>query len=246
VQQNRVIILAVAAVVAVLAIGYAGFTLLAKDGSPLASAQSPEAAAKAHAAMAEKVMAAVGPLGDQALGDKNAPVTVVEYGSLTCSHCSDFNKESFPELKSKYIDTGKVRYILREFSYDEYATSAFMLARCAGNDRYFGFVDVLFRKQEQWAYSEDPMAGLLALAKQGGFTDATFDACMKNDAIFAHVEKVTTSGRNEFGVESTPTFFVNGEKVEGALPFSQFENIVKKHLPPEKAQSTSPTPAKAK
>ncbi len=228
-QQNRVVILIVAAV-AVLALGFVGFKLLGNKNDPVA-----EAAANAgpvdQGSFAQKVLAGAGPLGDMELGAKDAPVTVIEYASLTCSHCAQFNADAFPQLKTNYIDTGKVRYILREFPYDEFATSAFMLSRCAGKERYFGFVDVLFHKQAEWAFSENPMVGLLAIAKQGGFSEGTFDACMKNAPIFEHVKDVATRARKEFGVSSTPTFFVNGEKIEGALPFPEFEAVVKKHIP---------------
>ena len=233
-QQNRVVILVAAAVIAVLALGFIGFKLLGNDSDPVAEAAGNAAIPEEAAITAQKILAAVGPLGDMELGSKDAPVTVIEYASLTCSHCAEFDKGSFPLLKSNYIDTGKVRYILREFSYDEFATSAFMLSRCAGKERYFGFIDVLFKKQAEWAFTENSIAGLRAIAKQGGFSQGTFDACMANQQIFNHVKEVVTRGRKEFGIESTPTFFVNGEKVEGALPFPQFEEVIKKHLPAAK------------
>jgi len=231
VQQNKVVIYVVAAAVAALVLGFVGFKVLENDGDPVAQAASSSSAGAETTA--EKIMAAVGPLGDMEMGSKDAPVVIVEYASLTCSHCAEFDKTTLPPLKANYIDTGKVRYILREFPYDEFATSAFMLSRCAGKERYFGFVDVLFKKQAEWAYSENPLAGLLAISKQGGFSEGSFDACMKNQQIFEHIRDVATRGRTEFGVASTPTFFVNGEKVEGALPYAEFEKVVQKHLPAE-------------
>src|SRR5690606_28511649 len=130
------------------------------------------------------------------------PITVIEYASLTCSHCAEFDKDTLPLLKTNYIDTGKVRYILREFPYDEFATSAFMLSRCAGEERYFGFVDILFKKQAEWAFTENPIEGLLAIAKQGGFSEGSFDACMNNRQIFQHISDVATKAKKEFKVKS--------------------------------------------
>src|SRR5262249_60111293 len=117
---------------------------------------------------AEAELMQPGPLGDEVLGDEKAPVTVIEYASMTCPHCAHFALTTFPQLKEKYIDTGKVKYILREFPFDPVAAGAFMLARCAGGkDKYYAMVDLLFRTQATWA-GESPPAPMLNVVKQAG------------------------------------------------------------------------------
>lgn len=225
-NQNRVIAIAAAAVLAVAVLGFFGYrTFHTKD--VLASGPADPSNQTAF----QKELAVPGPLGDMTMGDKNAPITVYEYASLTCSHCADFSMHTFPEVKKNYIDTGKVYYVLRDFPFDPIATAAFMLSHCAGPERYFGFVSVLFSTQPQWAFVEQPMEALKALAKQGGFSDEKFDACMKDQAVFDHVKTVAQRGAEKFGVNSTPTFFINGEKVAGAIPYDDFDKILKKHLP---------------
>lgn len=224
-KQNRVIAIAVAAVLAVIVLGYVGYRAFgSKDPLETASLDADKSAI-------EKELAVPGPLGDMSMGDKNAPVRVYEYASLTCSHCAEFNKDTFPKFKKAYIDTGKVFYTLRDFPFDPIATAAYMLAHCAGPERYFGFVDVLFSTQTQWAFVETPMEALKGIARQGGFSEEKFDACMKDEKIFDHVKAVAQRGASEFGVRSTPTFFINGEKIEGAIPWAEFEPLLKKHLP---------------
>jgi len=120
-------------------------------------------------------------LPEMAMGDEKAPVTIIEYASMTCPHCAHFQETTFPEIKKRYIDTGKVRWIFREFPLDNLAAAAFMLARCAGkddNEKYFALVDTLFRQQRQWAV-EKPIPPLLAIAKQAGLTEQSFNACRR-------------------------------------------------------------------
>ena len=146
------------------------------------------------------------------MGDDKAPVTVIEYASMTCPHCAHFQETTFPELKKRYIDTGKVRYIFREFPLDNLAAAAFMLARCAGKDdknKYFALIDTLFRQQRQWAV-EKPIPPLLAIAKQAGFTEKTFNACLANQKVLDGIESVRMRAVDKFKVQSTPTFFING------------------------------------
>lgn len=237
-NQNRVIAIAVATVLAVAVLGFVGYRSFASK-DPLATAAN-----GGDVSALEKELAVPGPLGDMSLGDKNAPVKVYEYASLTCSHCAEFNKDTFPSFKKDYIDTGKVYYTLRDFPFDPIATAAYMLAHCAGPERYFGFVDVLFSTQTQWAFVETPMEALKGIARQGGFSEEKFDACMKDEKIFDHVKATAQRGSTEFGVRSTPTFFINGEKVEGAIPYSEFEPILKKHLPGgDKSAGETPAPS---
>ena len=154
-------------------------------------------------------------LPDMVMGNDKAPVTIIEYASMTCPHCAHFQETTFPELKKRYIDTGKVRYIFREFPLDTPGGAAFMLARCAGeNDqgKYFAMVDTLFRQQRQWAV-EKPMPPLLAIAKQAGFTEQSFNACLANQKLLDGIESVRQRAIDKFKVQSTPTFFINGDSL---------------------------------
>lgn len=172
-----------------------------------------------------------GPLGEKALGDPAAPVTIVEYASMTCSHCASFHKDTYPQLKEKYIDTGKVYFIFREFPLDPVATAGFMLARCVPEDQYFTFVDALFKNQQVWAFTDDRIGGLTKMAKQAGLTQEKFEQCLTNQELLDGVNWVKERGVEEFDVSSTPTFFINGEIIRGALPFEEFEKKIAPLLP---------------
>lgn len=171
-------------------------------------------------------LAVPGPLGDIEIGNKNAKVTVIEYASLTCSHCATFHDKTWPALKQKWIDTGKVRFILREFPLDPLATAAFMLARCGGNDKYYPMVDLLFSQQKNWAFSNKPVEALLSLAKQAGFSQESFEACLKNQQIYDAVNAVRDRAAQKLGVSSTPTFFINGQVQRGAMTVEEFDKIL--------------------
>lgn len=163
-------------------------------------------------------------LPDIWMGKADAPVTIIEYASMTCPHCAHFHEESMPVLKSKYIDTGKVRFTLREFPFDPLATAAFMLARCSG-DKRDAVVDLLFAQQKAWAYSDKPLQGLTTLAKQTGMDQAAFDACLKDQKMYENVNAVRDRAQ-KFGVDSTPTFYINGKKVSGALTPDELEKAI--------------------
>ena len=166
-----------------------------------------------------------GPLGEQALGKADAPVTIIEYASMTCSHCAAFHNKTYPELKKRYIDTGKVRYIMREFPLDPLAAGAFMLARCAGDGKYFPLIETLFNQQGQWV-TQRPIEPLFAIARQAGFTRQTFDACLKDSKMLEGIEAVRNRGTEKFGVQSTPTFFINGQVHRGALTIEDLEKVI--------------------
>lgn len=167
-----------------------------------------------------------GPLEDMTMGDPSAPVSVIEYASLTCSHCAHFETESFPHLKEEYIDTGKVYYIFREFPLDQLAFAASVLARCSDKDKFFDINQLFFEKQRQWAFTQDPLGNLKAMAKQIGFNDKTFEECLSNQEILDGVSASRERANKEFGVNSTPTFFINGEKHPGALTVEQLDEII--------------------
>lgn len=184
------------------------------------------ALAQAPASVTVSDLAVVGPLGDAVMGSADAKVTIIEYASLTCSHCAKFHKETLPDLKTKYIDTGKARYVLREFPLDPLATAGFMAARCATGGKYYAVVDLLFQQQANWAFVEKPLAALVNTLKQAGFTQETVEACLKRDEIYAAVNEVKNRGAEKLGVSSTPTFFINGQKHSGALGMAEFDKIL--------------------
>ena len=171
-----------------------------------------------------------GPLGERELGNADAPVTIIEYSSLTCGHCANFHNTTFKELKKAYIDTGKVHYIFREFPFDATAAGGFMLAHCAPADKYFSVLDLMFRTQRDWAYTKNPYEALLKLGKQIGLTESEVNACLTNQKILDGVTEVRDHGAKKLTVDATPTFFINGEKVSGALSFEEFKKYIEKNL----------------
>lgn len=171
-----------------------------------------------------------GPLGEMVLGDEKAPVTIIEYASATCPHCANFHKGTFKVLKGKYIDTGKVRFVFREFPFDNPSLAAFMMARCAPKDKYFPMIDILFEQQRKWASQGADVRGeLFNIARLGGFTEKTFDECLKNEEIAKGVIAVRDTGM-QLGVASTPSFFVNGVLMRGNNGIAQFDAMIKSHL----------------
>jgi protein-disulfide isomerase len=172
---------------------------------------------------------APGALPEQVLGAAEAPVTIVEYASMTCSHCAAFHEKTYPELKKRYIDTGKVRFIFREFPLDPLAAAGFMLARCAGDGKYFPMVETLFHQQRDWAVQK-PLPPLQAIARQAGFTQQSFEQCLANQKLLEDIEKVRERATAKFGVNSTPTFFINGKKMTGALSIEDMEKEIQPYL----------------
>lgn len=167
-----------------------------------------------------------GPLGEKTMGDSNAPVQIIEYASMTCGHCAIFHNTIFPALKENYIDTGKVYFILREFPLDPLSAGAFMLARCAGDTRYFTFIDELFKLQGTWTRTNDPVSALFNISRQAGFTQETFDSCLSNQRLLDGVNWVKNRAETNFDVRSTPTFFINGEMRRGVQSYEVLESII--------------------
>ena len=172
------------------------------------------------------------PLGEMIMGAENAPVTIVEYASMTCSHCASFAVTTLPELKKRYIDAGKVRYILREFPLDPLAAAGFMLARCASQSdatKYFALVDTLFHQQNVWVVQK-PIEPLKTIARQAGLSEQAFDACLANQGMLDKIEAVRKQASEKLGVTSTPTFFINGEKRPGALTIEELTKAIEPYL----------------
>ncbi len=163
-------------------------------------------------------------LGDMALGaEEGAKVTIIEYASATCPHCAAYHKDAWKKLKPEYVDTKKIRYIFREFPTNDAALAAFMIARSAPKESYFPLLDVFFDTLETWTKS--PAEGLFNIARQAGFTQAKFDETLKNEALAKSILDIREDGA-KFGVQGTPTFFINGEKFEGERTFEAFKAAI--------------------
>ncbi|MBC2772849.1 DsbA family protein [Rhizobium sp. AQ_MP] len=171
-----------------------------------------------------------GPLKEMALGDPNAPVKIIEYMSMTCPHCAHFHENTFEAIKTKYVDTGKVYFVLREFPFpqDTASLAAFMLARCTTEDRFFPFVSTLLKQQRTWAAPADGdvRGAMLQMSKLAGFTQESFDACLTNAKLAGDVSAVRDRGAQEFGVQSTPTFLINGKAYSGDMSVDSMSALI--------------------
>jgi len=167
-----------------------------------------------------------GPLGDKILGDENAPVTIVEYASMTCGHCANFHKTTWPALKEQYVDTGKVRFIFREFPLNNEAYAMSMLARCAPADKYFEIVDIMFEQLRSGALSGEFLPALTSLSKQIGYTQESFNECLTDQGLLDALAAEADRASQRFGVKSTPTFFINGELHSGAMSIEKMGEII--------------------
>jgi protein-disulfide isomerase len=163
---------------------------------------------------------------EEALGDPNAPVTIIEYASLTCPHCAHFQKDVLPKLKERYIATGKVRLVYRDFPLDQRALAAAILAHCAGPERYFGFVDVLFQTQESWAGADDYLAALKRIGKLGGLTEKQMDACFADQDLTNRILQSRLDAQSQHDVSSTPTFIIDGKAYAGARSIDEFASLI--------------------
>lgn len=163
-------------------------------------------------------------LPDMALGPKDAAVTITEYASMTCPHCAVFNEQVFPKIKKEYIDTNKVRYIFREFPLDIKAAAGSMLSRCIAQDdapKYFAVTDMLFRQQNDWVM-KNTTETLTRIGKQAGLTQQQVEACLKDQALLDKIAADQKYASDVLKVDSTPTFFINGEKIKGETSFEEF------------------------
>ena len=204
-MRNMLIVAGGAVAVAAIAAGvYFGTRPPAAGPTPVAVAAAPDKTA----------LLAVLPT-DHVLGDPKAPITLLEYASFTCPHCAHFHTQILPELKKKWIDTGKVKLIYRDFPLDQVAAKAAQIAECAGNDRYFGVIDLIFRGQPQWATAQDPIADLAKPLRIAGLGENEIKACLANDAMMNAVLNDYRSGET-LGVNATPTLFIGGKLYRGS------------------------------
>lgn len=190
------------------------------------AATTARAEAKAVGKIPLEELMAPNALPDIVEGAAGAPVTIVEYASMTCSHCAAFHNDVYPALKKDFIDAGKAKFILREFPLDPLATAAFMLARELGDDKRDAAIDLLFAQQKNWAFVDKPLDGLANVVKQTGIGQERFETILKDQALFDKVNKVRDRANEKFGVNSTPTFFINGEKYTGEIKIDDFARII--------------------
>lgn len=192
---------------------------------------------------------------DIALGKPDAPVTIFEFASLTCPHCAEFDAETLPQVRANWIDAGKARLIYRDYPLDQNALKAAIVARCAPEGQFFNFIDVLFKNQANWAEGspDEVTQALLRIARLGGISEERFNACLNDKALSDRILDERLTAQNQYGVNSTPTFFVNGKKVVGALPYEQFDQELAAAMPGgapiasatpgPSTQATAPLPA---
>ena len=214
----------------------------ANEGSPSDSDSTPKPTqvvqaqlAQAQAKASTQVAQAAeknDPLSERVLGDPNAPITILEYSSLTCPHCATFHANTLPQLKKDYIDTGKVKLVFRDFPFDRAALQASMLARCSNPERYFGFLDVLFKSQNKWAGASDPAQALAQTGKLAGVGDQQFKECLANEALANKLIERRLEAEQKYQVQSTPTFVImrgdTVEKIVGAQPIAEFARVIDK------------------
>ena len=162
--------------------------------------------------------------GDHVLGDPNAPITMIEYASLTCPHCAHFSTQILPAVKKKWIDTGKVKLVYRDFPLDQIAAKAAQIAECAAKDRYFGVIDLIFAGQQTWATASDPIAELAKPLRIAGMGENEIKACLANEAMSNAVIADYKSGE-ALGVNSTPTLIINGQLYPGARSVEELDGV---------------------
>ncbi|CAN5144871.1 DsbA family protein [soil metagenome] len=206
-----------------------GTAVLAQTSPPDARQTSPAEPPKADLDITDLMKPTA--LGDKAMGNANAPVTMIEYASLTCPHCAAFANDVFPAVKAKYIDTGKIRYILREFPLDQLALAAVMGARCAPADAFFPLVEMLFREQKDWAFIDNPGPALVERLTKHGLGEDAFMKCLEDKDLQEKIIAIEDEANSKFGVDGTPAFFFNGQMHGGEMTIEEIDEMVAPMLP---------------
>lgn len=223
-MRNLLILGGGAAALAAIVLGvYVG----TRPGAPTPAATGPVPPAAAQPAAPASLPPELTPsAADYVLGSPDAPVTIVEYASLTCGHCATFHNNILPDLKKKYIDTGKAKLVFRDFPLDRDAALAAMVAECSGRDRYFATLEVLFRAQGVWSGpGKDAVGEIKKLVRIGGMSEAQVDACVSDAKLFDAILAERQVGE-KLGVESTPTLIINGQRYPGARPLAEYDDIL--------------------
>ncbi|PHQ68584.1 MAG: disulfide bond formation protein DsbA [Sneathiella sp.] len=164
---------------------------------------------------------------DHVLGDPNAPITIIEYASMTCPHCATFHKDSFADIKTNYLDTGKAKLVFRHFPFDRYAFQASVLAECAGPMKFFAVTDILFERQDEWSRASNPTEALTKIGKQVGISQKKFEACLADEKLGESILSQRLVGSTEYNVTSTPTLFIEGEVYDGDRSFDVLDAHLK-------------------
>jgi protein-disulfide isomerase len=188
-----------------------------------AASTAPDPAAQALAFRQELLQP--GPLGERDYGNPNAPVTIIEYASLTCPHCRNYHAKVFPKVKRAFIDTGKVHYIIREFPIGHTAGKAAIVTRCVPKNKYLPLVTAFLARQPEWVSQEVRPDAIYKVAKSSGMSRAEFDKCLSNQAIIDGLTEVKQRGR-KYGVIGTPTLFINGKKIQGEVSFEEVKALI--------------------
>jgi protein-disulfide isomerase len=177
------------------------------------------------AAVSAEILSTEEALKDRVIGDPAAPITIIEYASLTCPHCANFHADTLPKLEKEWIETGKAKLIYRDYPLDRYAASASMIARCAPTDKYFTFLNAFFAQQKTWSRADDPVKVLTQLAGLGGMSKEDVDACLANEALQDGILQMRLEGQMEYDINSTPSFVIDGKKV-AKLPYEDINELL--------------------
>lgn len=169
-------------------------------------------------------------MAEKSIGSPNAPVTMIEYSSLTCSHCAAFHTDTLPSIKKEYIDTGKVRLVFWDFPLGNLALAATMIARCSGQDNYVPMTSALFLSQETWARSDTPFDAIAGIARLSGMSIDDIENCLDDRELLAAIEAKAKQAESQLGIESTPTFLIEGQLISGNLPYKDFKDLLDKAL----------------
>lgn len=167
---------------------------------------------------------------EKVVGDPNAKVTVIEYASLGCPHCANFHFDVYPKIKKEYVDTGKVKFIFRDFPLGTPSVAAAVIARCAGSKRYFAMIDIFFKAQHQWSHAPNPLEALKKTARFGGMSSADVDACIANQALLNSIQERAQAAQLDYEINSTPSFVIEGRKIAGGLPYADFKKVLDEAL----------------
>lgn len=206
---------------------------------------SAAAAAEGDVIDQAKLMAPAGNIADKVLGNPDAPVTVIEYASPTCPHCATFHNTVYEPFKAAYVDTGKVKFILRPFVRNVLDAAIFMLAEAAGEENYHNVIATYFRTQAEWGTSQTPRDAIFNIATQLGFTQESFDAALTNQDLFTGMEAMREQALNEFGLQGTPTFYVNGKTLSGDKTLEQLAAEIDPLVPADFVAPAATTEAPA-
>ena len=167
---------------------------------------------------------------EMVLGNQEAKITVIEYASLGCPHCAQFHSGTYQDVKKNYIDTGKIKFIFRDFPLGTPALAASMISRCSGSAKYFGMIDIFFQGQKQWSQAENPMTALKKIARFGGMSATDVDDCLQNQELLDYIQNTARDGGEKHKINSTPSFVIDGETHSGGLPYADFKKLLDKAL----------------